>query len=98
MKKMDLFKSKNGLANRIQLTPIEEEILQLFFQLISDERMKNALDAKKSNHFSKLAMLYDISQWYEKNNFVTKKQYEQLRKHILTKEFEIQAEALKKLN
>jgi hypothetical protein len=90
----DPFKSKPGLTERQQLTPEEEQTLQLFFQLVTDEELKTALDAKKFGHFSKLAMLYDITQWYDEKKFVTKKQYEQLRKHILVKDLKIQAEAL----
>lgn len=90
----DPFKSKPGLTEKVQLTPDEEQTLQLFFQLVTDEELKTALDTKKSGHFSKLAMLYDITQWYDEKKFVTKKQYEQLRKHILVKDLKIQAEAL----
>jgi hypothetical protein len=96
-KKFDkLFQSPNDkqvfFDERQTLTPEEEQTLQLFFQLTSDTDLQTAIEAKNNGEFSQLAMLYSITQFYDQRKYVTKKQYQQLRKHILTKNLKLQAD------
>jgi hypothetical protein len=81
---------------KLQLTPEEEDILQLYFQLIPYEKIEIEKTSAREGHFSKIAMLYDIAEWYESKKYVTRKQYEQLKKHIIDKKNQIQIESLKK--
>jgi hypothetical protein len=69
-----------------KLTPTEEEVLQLYFQLTPEEELQKALELKEKGEFSKLAMLYDITMWWDSKKYVTEKQYEVLKKNIFSKE------------
>lgn len=72
-------------SEKLTLTPGEEDILAFYFHAVKDDVLQQALARKNSGHFNKLATLYDISKWYEEKGFVTRKQYDFLKKSILDK-------------
>lgn len=74
--------------DRLKLSFDEEKTLELFFQLIPNEELQTALEEEKTGTFSKLALLYDITEFYDKMKWVSKKQYEVLRKNIFDKQLQ----------
>lgn len=85
--KFDKYQNHNTTLpeDRLTLSPDEEKTLELFFQLTSNEKLQAAIEVKKSGNFSKLAMLYDITEFYDRLKWISKKQYEVLRKNIFNK-------------
>ena len=73
-----------GIVVKKKLEPEEEDVLEKFLVPVH-QQLPDALKKKEEGRFTKLAMIVDISKWYEEKGFVTQKQYDILKKYVFDK-------------
>lgn len=69
---------------KFKLSPEEEDQLETFL-IDAYYPLQGALEKKKAGRFTILAMVADMAKWYNDKEFVTTKQYDQLKKHVFDK-------------